>query len=110
VIWQGDANSVALRCLAHPTSPTSPLNVTGPETISIRVLAEEFGRLLGRTPKVIGTEAPTAWLNNAARMNAEFGYPRVPLQTMVQWTADWIAHDRESLDKPTRYEVRDGRY
>jgi nucleoside-diphosphate-sugar epimerase len=110
VIWQGDANAVALRCLARATSPTSPLNVTGPETISIRWLAQEFGKLLGRKPRLAGSEAPTGWLNNAARMNAELGYPRVPLQKMMEWTADWVARDRESLDKPTRYEVRDGRY
>jgi nucleoside-diphosphate-sugar epimerase len=110
VIWQGDANAVALRCLAHATTPTSPLNVTGPETISVRWLAGEFGRLMGRTPRVTGTEAATGWLNDASRMAREFGQPRVPLARMVQWTADWVANDRESLGKPTHYEVRDGRY
>jgi nucleoside-diphosphate-sugar epimerase len=110
VIWQGDANSVALRCLAHATTPTSPLNVTGPETISIRWLAEEFGGLMGRNPRTVGAEAATSWLNNASRMNAEFGYPRVPLMRMVEWTADWVANERESLGKPTHYEVRDGQY
>lgn len=110
VIWQGDANEIALRCLAHVTAPTSPINVTGPETISIRWLAHEFGRLMGRRPRVVGTEAPTGWLNNASRMNAAFGYPRVPLMRMIEWTADWIANDRESHGKPTHYEVRDGQY
>jgi nucleoside-diphosphate-sugar epimerase len=110
VIWQGDANAIALRALAHATTPTSPLNVTGPETVSIRWLAEGFGRLLGRAPKIVGAESPTAWLNNAALMNRTFGYPRIPLMTMIEWSADWIARGRESLDKPTHYEARDGRY
>jgi nucleoside-diphosphate-sugar epimerase len=110
VIWQGDANAAALRSLAHVTTPTSPLNVTGPETIGVRRLAEEFGRLMGRTPRIVGTEAGTGWLSNASRMVRELGEPRVPLPSMIEWTADWVAHDRESLGKPTHYEVRDGRY
>jgi nucleoside-diphosphate-sugar epimerase len=110
VIWQGDANAAALRCLAHATAPTSPLNVTGPETISIRWLAQTFGRLFGREPVLAGTESPVGWLNNAARMNAELGYPRVPLMTMIEWTADWLQRAMPTLNKPTHYEVRDGRY
>ena len=110
VIWQGDANAVALRCLARVTNPTSPINVTGPETIAVRWLAEEFGRLLGKTPRFSGTENATGWLNCAGRMIAEFGPPRVPLATLISWTADWVSRDMPSHGKPTRYEVRDGRY
>ena len=110
VIWQGDANAMALRCLAHATTPTTPINVTGPETIEVANLAREFGRLLGRKAKLIGTPAPTGWLNNAGRMVKEFGPPGVPLQKMVEWTADWLQRDMATLNKPTHYEVRDGQY
>jgi nucleoside-diphosphate-sugar epimerase len=110
VIWQGDANTVALRCLAHATAPTTPINVTSPETLSVRWLAGEFGRLFGRRPTLVGTEASTGWINNAARMATEFGAPRVPVATMVEWTADWLGRALPTLDKPTHYEVRDGRY
>jgi nucleoside-diphosphate-sugar epimerase len=110
VIWQGDANVVALRCLAHTTTPTSPLNVTGPQTLRVRWLAEEFARRLGRAANFTGSEAPTGWLNDASRMVAEFGPPRVSIERMLDWTADWIARGGESHGKPTRYEVRDGRY
>ncbi len=110
VIWQGDANAAALRCLRHATAPTSPLNVTGPETVSVRWLAQAFGRMMDREPQLVGTESAVGWLNNAGRMNAELGYPRVPLLTMMEWTADWLMRAMPTLNKPTHYEVRDGRY
>jgi nucleoside-diphosphate-sugar epimerase len=110
VIWQGDANEIALRLLAHTTTPTTPLNVTGPETISVRWLANEMGQRLGRTPVFMGTEGATGWLNNAARMVRELGSPHVPLARLMDWTADWIARGAPTLNKPTHYEARDGAY
>ncbi|WP_081816691.1 NAD-dependent epimerase/dehydratase family protein [Fodinicurvata fenggangensis] len=110
VIWQGDANAQALRSLYHSTAPTSPLNVTGPEVISVRWLAEEFGRLLEREPVITGQEAETAWLSNAAQACATFGYPLVPLKRMMAWTADWLQREQPTYGKPTQFEVRDGAY
>ncbi|MBX3499036.1 MAG: NAD(P)-dependent oxidoreductase [Alphaproteobacteria bacterium] len=110
VIWQGDANEVALRCLAHATTPTSPINVTGPETFAVAEVAAEFGKLLGKAPLFTGKPAATGWINNAARMVEEFGPPSVPLRTMIEWNADWLSRDMVTHNKPTHYEVRDGKY
>jgi nucleoside-diphosphate-sugar epimerase len=110
VIWQGDANAAALRFLARPTTPTTPINVTGPETISVRWLAEEFGRRFGRSVVLTGTEADSGWVSNAVRMVDELGPPRVPLDSMIGWTVDWLRRGGASLGKPTHYEARDGRF
>ena len=110
VIWQGDANAIALRCLRQATVPTSPINVTGPEVISVRWLAETFGAMLGKAPVITGSEAPSAWLSNARLSNGLFGYPLVPLDRMMAWTADWVARSLPSHNKPTHFEARDGSY
>ena len=110
VIWQGDANALALRCLARCTMPTTAINVSGPEIVSIRWLARELAARLGRSVQIIGSEAPTAWLTNTAATNALFGYPPVPLAKMIDWVADWVSRAMPTLDKPTHFEVRDGAY
>lgn len=110
VIWQGDANEQALRLLAHCTAPSSPLNVSGPETLGVRWLAAELGRRLGKAPILAGQEGPSAWLVNAGAAHRLLGTPRVPLAAMLDWTADWIARGGASLGKPTHFETRDGKY
>ena len=110
VIWQGDANEQALRLLAHCTAPTSPLNVTGPQRISVRWLAEEFGKRLGKTPQVTGSEAPTAWIVDTTAAQRLFGPPKVPLERMIDWVADWISRGGASLGKETHFQTRDGKY
>ncbi|WP_373084673.1 NAD-dependent epimerase/dehydratase family protein [Sneathiella sp.] len=110
VIWQGDANVMALRSLAHTTPVTSPINVSGPETIAIRWVAEAFARRFNKKAVITGTEAEYAWLTNTAHANKLFGYPRVPLDLLMDWVADWLVNKREVYDKPTKFEVRDGNY
>jgi nucleoside-diphosphate-sugar epimerase len=109
VIWQGDANSQALRALAHCTAPTSGLNVSGPKT-SIRALAVAFGERFGVAPVLSGVESDTAWLVDTTAARQLFGEPEVPLLQLVDWTADWVARGGASLGKATHYEVRNGNY
>lgn len=108
VVWQGDANAQVLRCLARCTTPTTPINVTGPETISIRWLARELAHRLGVEAKVSGIEAETALLSDTTAAAATFGYPLVPLGRMLDWVADWMRAGGTSFGKPTKFEVRDG--
>jgi nucleoside-diphosphate-sugar epimerase len=110
VIWQGDANSMVLRALRHCTMPSSPLNISGPEHISVRWLAETFGRKFGKPPVLTGTESLDGWLINAARAFDLFGYPSVPLWRMIDWTADWVERDMVSLGKETKFDRRDGAF
>jgi nucleoside-diphosphate-sugar epimerase len=109
-IWQGDAASQALRCLAHCDAPTSPVNVSGHEILAVRDLATKLGRRLGREPVLIGDEQPTAWLTDTSQAVRLFGLPIVDTERLIVWTADWIARSMPSLGKPTKYEVRDGKY
>ena len=109
-IWQGDAASQALRCLAHCETPTSPINVSGPEILVVRDLARELGKLFGKEPVFVGKEDPTAWLTDTSQAVKLFGLPVVDTPQMIRWTADWVARAMPSINKPTKYEVRDGRY
>ena len=109
VIWQGDANDWALRALAHCTTPTSGLNVSGP-ALRIRDVAQGLASRLNIQPIFTGSEAATAWLVDIGEAQRLFGAPSVALDTLFDWTADWVARDMASLNKPTHYEARDGKY
>lgn len=110
VIWQGDANEIALRALGLCSSPPSILNVTGPETVAVRSVARQLGERLGIEPILVGEEQETALLNNAGRAHALFGYPSVSLETMIDWVAHWVASGRETHGKPTKFSVRSGEF
>lgn len=110
VIWQGDANSVCFRALELCSSPADILNVTGPETLSVRSLAEEFARRFGRTATFEGEEGDTALLNDASRCHRLFGAPHVSVETVIDLVADWVERDGAMLGKPTKFETKDGQF
>ncbi|MHB1223205.1 MAG: NAD-dependent epimerase/dehydratase family protein [Gemmatimonadaceae bacterium] len=110
VIWQGDANRLALTALARADTSPFVVNVTGTETLSVRALAQELGDRLGRTPHIAGRESPDALLADTTLMREELGYPLVPIGTLLDWTAEWLRADRPLLDRPTRFEIRDGAF
>ena len=86
------------------------LNLTGPETVSVGWLARQFGRRFGVEPVLEAEEGSTALLNNAARCHRLFGYPSVTLEQMMDWVAEWVRAGRATLNKPTHFETRDGRF
>ena len=110
VIWQGDANSYAFRSLALCSSPARILNVTGGKTVSVRFIAEAFGKIFGHQPNFTGTEAPTALLNNAALCHELLGQPELSLEAMIGMQAQWIAAGGRTLGIPTKFEKRDGKF
>jgi len=109
-IWQADANAMSIQAFDHAASPPFVLNVTGPEVVSVRRTCEELARGMDTTVSFSGVESPTAYLNNAQLSHRLFGYPRVNIQQVVQWTAEWVQRGGQSLGKPTHFEARDGKF
>ena len=110
LIWQRDANEYIIRSITLAQSPPTILNVAGPETISIRSLAGQIGNLLGKEPQFLSQEAPSALLSDASRCIDLFGSPHTTLDQMVAMIVEWVSSGRRVLNKPTKYEIRDGKF
>ena len=108
ILWQGDVNARILCALSHTKCPARILNVAGPEILAVRDLAVRFGERMKKTPRFLGEPAGDAWLPCPTECSRLLGPPRVDVERLIDWTADWIQHGVPSLDKPTRFEVRDG--
>jgi dTDP-4-dehydrorhamnose reductase len=110
VIWQGDANAMCIRSFAHCQSPPLVLNITGAETLSVRSIAEKFGRRFGIEPEFSSEEMPNALLSNATKAQKLLGSPKVTACEMMDWIANWIKAGGALLNKPTHFQTRDGKF
>lgn len=110
VIWQGDANEIAIRALLHCSTPAKLLNVSGPETVPVRWLAAEFGKRLNKQPILVNEEQPDALLSNSAECFKLFGYPQATLKQMIDLIAEWVVTGGKTLNKPTHFQEREGNF
>ncbi len=110
VIWQKDACEIAIRSLTVASSPANVVNVTGPETVSIKWIAERFAEEFNKTPIFIGSESDTALLSNASKAHALFGYPKTTIREMIDITSEWLRSGGDTIDKPTHFQERQGKY
>lgn len=110
VIWQRDANSACLRSFTYSQAPPLVLNITGPEMLSVRHIAEGFGKHFAVVPIFTGQESNGAILSNAAKATALFGPPTLQPNQLMEWIANWISQRQPLLNKPTHFEARDGKF
>ena len=110
VIWQRDAHVRAIECLPLASTPPFIVNVTGSAILSVREIAERFAQILGKTARLVGSEAYDALIANTGKAAAIFGEPETSVDTMIAWTADWVRQGRPLLGKPTHFAARDGAF
>jgi len=110
LIWQRDANDYIIRSISLAKSPPAILNVTGPDSVPVRQLAEQIGKELNKKPKFVSQEARTALLSNASYCCSLFGYPQMSLEQMVSLIVKWVASGKKILNKPTKYDIRNGKF
>ena len=109
IIWQGDANRLALRALTVARLPAVALNVTGP-CVPIREIADRLAARMGKKALFTGSEGSEALIANTSVLNETLPYSALPLDTLLDWTVSWVQSGRPLLNRPTKYEVRDGRF
>lgn len=110
VIWQGDSTDHILRCLAHGTTPATPINIGAPQPAVVRDIAQRFATIFGREALFTGSEQTLAWHNDCSLERRLFGEPTIDLDTMIRWNAAWIQADRPVYQKPTHFGERRGTF
>jgi nucleoside-diphosphate-sugar epimerase len=110
VIWQGDANEMILRSIQYCNSPAKHLNISGAEVISVAEVAKQFGEIMNKEVQLTGVEADSALLVDVSQGYKLLGKPKIALDQVIKWTANWIGNEHRLLGKATHFEVRDGKY
>jgi nucleoside-diphosphate-sugar epimerase len=101
---------MAIEALMHASIPPFVVNVAGPEMLSVRRIAETFGRMMGKSLLFSGFESDSSLLSNGQLGHRLFGYPRIPVAQVMQWLAQWVQEGGQMLDTPTHFENREGRF
>jgi len=109
-VWQGDSNAMTLRALEHAASPPRVFNLAGPEELSVRRVAEQLGRRLGKSVALVGEESPDALLSNGHAAYPLLGSPAIPPEQMLRWIADWTVRGGATHGKPTHFQTRNGKF
>ena len=110
LIWQRDANDYIIRSISLTNSPPTILNVTGPDILLVRKLAEQIGKELKIKPRFVSQKAQTALLSNASLCISKFGSPQTELTEMISLIVKWVATGKTVLNKPTKYGIRNGKF
>ncbi|OGS46228.1 MAG: epimerase [Elusimicrobia bacterium RIFOXYD2_FULL_34_15] len=110
IIWQGDANNITVQSFDICKSPANVLNMTGAEILSVRYLANRFGKIFNRKPVFKGKESKTALLSNTEKCRKLFGPAKISVEQMIQWVAHWVRIEGTTINKPTHFQNRDGKF
>jgi len=109
-IWQGDSNAMTLRAFDHVGVPAVPINLAGPEKIRVREMAQKLGQWMDRPVTISGQEATDALLSDGRRGHELLGRSRVSVVQLARWIADWHRRGGSTLNKPTHFQTRDGKF
>jgi nucleoside-diphosphate-sugar epimerase len=110
IMWQGDVNAQFLRLLNHCGVPAMPINVGGPEIVSVRYLAKRFGEIFGIEPVFEGEEQELCPIVNCDVIAGKMGNPVVAIDPMIGWVAEWVKSGKHILGKPCKFQVRSGNF
>ncbi|WP_109473882.1 NAD-dependent epimerase/dehydratase family protein [Ornithinimicrobium cavernae] len=110
LVWQRDAVAWSLAAFDMADVPARVLNATGPEQVPVSRLATWLGEDLNLDIKTTGTPAADGLLSDASLCVERYGYPSVPPRQLARWVAEWVRSGGSQLDKPTKFQQREGRF